>query len=576
MNRDELAALIAQTHSISHSSAQPSSTSRERLQHPLGTPTSPPLSPRQIFQSRVRTLSDDGDPDSNRSPSPKGHGQQLQHLSSLRVHVRTDYLRRPIGAQSTHHDQSKDGRFGFSSAEPDFVAEERAAWTRGLPHEQFKHDSAQIPVGGSIHRGNFPFLELEDDQVEQPASTLKPFGQASGPIDVDDRPKTSRGPGSESETTLPGIFSQDSAQPNYQGLRRSKFLEGSMTDRSVAVASTWNELGFRISESSDRSEETDSDATPRASRASRNSGSSFDVSEFRPPPTTPSTIKGKLTKLVKRASEDQAKPREDEKKPKKKGLRKSMSTWSFHNISDKMKFFGASSSDLPENQDSSVKKDQNAEMAELKERKRRAEEAHAQQFGTKKQKSNDGIPTQNTKPQPTPSQPRTLKKRSVSPRTITRATATRRLREASDSTTRSIRNPVDMAAISGSDHDHDHRKRPSRSELEKENHQLRTMLREQQAQQAGYFHLSASKSSVHLPLADDTHVPNFPISTRSPADSSSSSTSSNPKTRQQQKKHHNAKRGGSVPPVPPLPSRAILANLANLSNAPSTLQTQAP
>ena len=558
MNREELAALLAQTHSTQHSSRSafrpPSSpTSPMRSQWPSRDPTSP-LSPRQIFQSRVRTLSDE-DTSTKQPPSPIRRSHELHHLSSLRVHVQdSDTLSNPVNIRCPRQYRSKDGRFGFSPAEPDFLAEERAAWNRDRPHKiQDQRGSFAFQEDGNLRQGNSSThnLHSEEDESLQRVPTLRPFGPGAEPGNPDERPKTSRGPNSTTDS-ISGAYPAEETRSNAHASRRSKFLEGSMTERSVGTASTWDKNALRLSESSERIDDADdSDATPRASRASRDSGSSFDVSEFRPRPTTPATIKGKLSKLVKRSSEDTSKSLGDDKKPKKKGLRKSISTWSFHNIGDKMKFFGASSADLSE-EPHLPKQGQTTQLAELNERKRKAEEAYAQQFGMKKQKSNDGIPVQDSQGLRTLAQPRTLKKRPLSERTMTPATATRRQREVSGSTSRSIHDPADIV----SDSDHDHRKRPSRSELEKENQQLRAMLRERQAQKVGVMHRSASKSDIHLPIDDDNHVP----ATRSASRSISPGRSSAAPAKSTKQKQVQSK---GVPPVPALPSRAILASLCS-------------
>jgi hypothetical protein len=562
MNREEFTALLAQTHSNPqpHSST-PSPTRPERRHHIK--PTSP-LSPRQIFQSRVRTLSDDEEPSAVPQPSPTQPSCELQHLSSLRVHVRdSDRLSLHLPSHNPHRYRSKNGRFDFSSAEPDFVAEERAAWNRDPPTDRAQdvdHAASWANNHSTLrrHPDFVPELEKDADDGIQSATPLQPFAPMSHSVDENERPKTSRGPGSAIDT-FPGAFPQEEATSNEQISRRSRFLEGSMTDRSVAVASTWSKHGVRLSESSERSaEDTHTDATPRAARVSRDNGSSFDLSDFRPLPITPSTIKGKLSKLVKRPRETSSKPVEDGNKQKKKGLRKSISTWSFHNIGDKVKFFGASSTDLPEGQDNS-KHEKNTHLAELNERKRKAEEVYAQQFGMKKQKSNDGIPVQDPKLRRTPILPRTLKKRPVSQRTIAPATATRRRRDVSNASSTTVRDPADML----SDSDYDHRKRPSRSELEKENYQLRAMLRERQAQQVGPMHPSASKPSFHLTINGTSQQPSSSVSSVSHSTPGSVAISNADTVNQAKVVKQKQLQNKAIPPVPALPSRAVLASLGS-------------
>jgi hypothetical protein len=348
--------------------------------------------------------------------------------------------------------------------------------------------------------------------------------------------------------------------------RPSRFVEGSMSDRSVAVASTWNENGLRLSESSERSaEDTDSDATPRASRQSHDSGSSFDVSDFQPVSAAPATIKGRLTKLVKRNAQEKSKPQRHEPKAKK-GLRKSISTWNFHALGDKMRFFGASSSDSAEDAASTSSQTQpdNSHLAELNDRKRKAELAYAQQFGMKKQKSNDGLPVPDHRALRTPAQPRALKKRSVSGRSMHSSKPTW--------TQVDVPRPIDVTHGSSTaklhDLSHDHRKQASRSELEKENQQLRALLREQRVQQVAVVHRSASKSNVHLPLDQDDAQVGMPLTTTDrlafPFTSPGRPHGSQPAAgRGGQSTKRTAGRNTSLPPVPPLPSRPVLAALVN-------------
>ena len=430
MDREELAALLAQAHSSPHSYSPTTthsfpSTSPVRRERPPKHSTSP-LSPRQIFQSRFRTLSDDANLPTNPTQSPTRREGELQYLYGLRVHVRDpDVVDHTHQTRTPRQYRSKDGRFGFGPAEPDFVAEERAAWTteRSGKKEIEQETTAAHKLPDRLGR-DIETLELEqgEDHRQQHAPTLRPFGPVAERLDPDDRPKTSRGRSPDTDS-LACAFPQE-ARGDAQEMRRSKFLEGSMSERSVGVASTWIQHDLKLSESSLREGNIeDSDATPCASRASRDSGSFFDVSEFRPQPINPSTIRGKLARLVKRSSEDASKPPEVERKPRSRGLRKSISTWSFHNIGDKVKFFGASSSDLPGGQESPHKDVPNAPWAELNERKRKAEEAYAQQFGMKKQKSNNGIPVLQSNNLRTAAESRTLERRFVSERTITPGTA---------------------------------------------------------------------------------------------------------------------------------------------------------
>lgn len=446
--------------------------------------------------------------------------------------------------------RSTDGRFGFSSSDPDFVIEEREAWNRQTPERQ-----ALRPVKSYTTQPD-RYGEPHVDPVQDLSATapiLKRFEPRADTATSEDRPKTSRGPQDASDE-MPGAFPQPRPMRQARDTRTSKFSEGTMTDRSNGIASSWQEHGARVSESSERaSEDSDSDLTPRASRLSRDSGSSYDVSEFRPAGLTPGTIRQRWSRLTSnlRSHEDTPKPVELDNKPKRKGVRKSISNWNFHGIGEKMKFFGASDHDLAQ-ADSPVKKQQDAEKEVLNERKRKAEEAYAQQFGTKKQKSNDGIAAKDRQPSREKSLSRTLKRRSVSAGdTITSAgTAIRRYGSPSSKSAR----PQDPADVLD-ETDHDHRKRTSRRDLEKENQQLRAMLREQQAQQKGNMHRSASKSALHLPLDDpDLLLPMPILSTSHQQPPRPASAGSNKRQKQHQ---------ADAPPVPALPGRPALRSLGN-------------
>lgn len=559
MNREELATLLAHTHgAISHSSRAgpppdpvPKSPTTTRLRDPAS-----PLSSRQIFQSRVRTLSDDESGSQANplySPSSSRKSHELQHLSTLRVHVRSTTPTSPVRGSHDYGYPSRDGRFSFTPADPDFVVKERAAWN-AESSDKTGHDAAEEDDRGHSSRpadadpGPPPRLSKD-------SAPLMHFGPSSTSGDIHYRPRTRRGP-RQATNSMPGSFPESASQHATRAARRSKFNEGSMNDRSTAVSSTWDGNGPRLSEESgDHSaDDTDSDATPRASsRTSRDSNSSFDVSDFQPRSTTPATIKNRLSRLgshFKSTSEDPEKAVNEQKKVKRKGLRKSISNWNFHTLGEKMKFFGNSSHDLG---DSPPKKLEDTEIVVLNDRKRKAEEVYAQQFGTKKQKSNDGVPADD-KASRTSAQPRTIVKRSTSAqRTLTPSTVRHR-REVSPAATRQ---PLDPAEIL-SDGDIDRRKRPTRRELEKENQHLRAMLHEKEQQRSASMVRSASKSTIHLPLKD-THASSV-IQPSNPAAPAPRQATAGSFVAKQQKQHHTRSQG-AVPPVPALPTRGALSNL---------------
>ena len=449
--------------------------------------------------------------------------------------------------------RSADGRVGFSPNDLDFVIEEREAWNRRTPERQALRPVKSYTTETDRHNAS------RGDSYRDPsatAPTLKSCGLRADSATSEDRPKTSRGPQDSSED-MPGACPQARATRHDRTTRMSKFNEGTMTDRSNGVASSWQEYGARVSESSERPfEDSDSDATPRASRISRDSGSSYDISDFKPATSTPATIKQRWSRLTTnlRSHDDTPKPLEQDTKPRRKGLRKSISSWNFHGISEKMKFFGASDHDLAQ-ADSPVKRQQDAEKEVLNERKRKAEEAYAQQFGTKKQKANDGIAAKDRQPSLEKSFSRTLKRRSVSAGdTITPARTAVRHHGSPGSKRAGPEDPANML----DEPDHDHRKRTSRRDLEKENQQLRAMLREHQAQQQGNMHRSASKSALHLPLNDPDLLLPMPISpTSHQQPPRPASAGSNKRQKQDQ---------ADVPPVPPLPGRSALRSLGNTNS----------
>lgn len=539
MNKQELAALIAQTHpqpASTHSSAQTSRVTRSNRH--MRSPNSP-LSPRQIFQSHVRTLSDDGQSRTSPQKSPNQKNRELQHLSSLRVHVK------PHGQVKNRlqTDQARNATFDFLSEEPDFVAEERAAWNRRTPERESRHK-----VGRASQNAQEEVLSLRESSHDLPKSPTKVFAPLTTSTDSNERPKTRRGLSDASDSAP--VEAPQQATNNHRDKRRSKFSEGTMTDRSSGIASTWEENGMRISESSERTnQDTDSDATPRAARLSKDTDSTIDISEFQPRGSTPGTLKNRLTRLAQtfKPHEESSQPSAQQTKPKRKGLRKSLSL-----------FFGASTHDLVDS-DTPVKKPDDAHKELLNERKRKAEEAYAQQFGSKKRKSNDRL---SIEPGIAPTdQPRTIKKRSGSighsNRTPQHAT-----RQQTDPIIKKSR-PQD----SGNTGEKRHvvQKRASRKELQKENERLRALLHEQQVQQQASIQRSASKSTVHLPMTTSDRLVSKPAFSSS-THTRSSSIGSNGNKRQTQHQP-------GVPPVPALPSRAALVTLNNTNSHSKTTRS---
>lgn len=193
---------------------------------------------------------------------------------------------------------------------------------------------------------------------------------------------------------------------------KSCFQEGSMNETSKGIASTWLTAQPDCTQNHDNDlrsvESSDADGTPRASIASRASTySSIDINEFKPLPATPSTFKTTIKRLGRRVvnskSADTVEPPMVSSKPvakAKKRLRKSMSTW---------KIFGNSLSDCEEDANLSTDNESSTSKTAktpktvtkarldrdvassykfvLDERKRKAEIAYSQQFGTARKRS---------------------------------------------------------------------------------------------------------------------------------------------------------------------------------------------
>lgn len=510
MNRHEFANLLSQTQSM----MAPSRSATDTCHPQSSTVSGLPLSPRQQFQAHVRTLSDKSPSRSHNSPTTPRKSTQLQHVSSLRVQ------------RSESPSPSPDGKYrpglawGFSDSAlktfndaPQFINEERAVWGRPSPlrtTESVDRDSPQhSPVS----------------QYPRHFGELRPFAPLSQQTDENERPKTSRGP-------RPGL--SDSDQEGDLSPRPSKFAEGSMNHRSAGVSSTWND---HASIASISSAESDDDPTPRPSPQP----SSLDINEFKPSSTTAPTFAQRLFKFGTKAKAKEALKQESansEVEPqtaKKKGLRKSMSMWNLH--SDRKKD--------PNTDDSSPRKNsavpaQTNDVEILNDRKRRAEEAYAKQFGMKRRKSNVGLvaPSEHHSSDQLP-----LPTQAASNR------ARRRLSWSSSTMT------ATQLETSDNNNTIDNRKRPSRRELEKENQQLRALLRQQQQQEPTRPRSNAAQAQ----LSSATAHP------KTPGNSSSADTPSprKPSIKKPSREHSN----DEAPPVPPLPTeRAALQPLNNTKN----------
>ncbi|EXJ93833.1 hypothetical protein A1O1_02226 [Capronia coronata CBS 617.96] len=478
------------------------------------------MSPRQRFQAHVRTLSTDSLSTSGSLASPQ-RSPELQHVSSLRVQPRDSPPAQYVSGPHTIY------RLGDSSLsptrssqyEPPFIREEREAWSRASPGRTLRGRSQDMYILQPPE---------EDDAVIQPSKRtrrLKSLTPSTQALDDDEKPTTSRGHNGNLTDDL------DHRQ------RNSRFAEGSMNERSAGVSSAWGKQGSITSVSGT---ESDNDSTPRASPQR----SSVDLEEFKPAAVTPATLKQRLYKLgtAFKPHEHSTKQIEEEAQPakkKKKGLRKSISMWNIHGIGGKMKTFGGSSNDLTPN---AAIQDHTADI--LNDRKRRAEEAYVQQFGPKKRKSNaaqnmplDDLALEKKTPSATESRP-------ISRRESKTPTRTRRVNRSS-----TVEAPVDFDVLS-SHSDIDHHKRPSRRELEKENQQLRALLRQQHQE----------------PVSDSTHSQPKPTSTQSRQPPESECVSETTPGKALANQAPKKSQGRNLPPVPQIPERVALQNLSNARN----------
>lgn len=526
MNHSQLADLLART--MPHN---PVSVPSNRT---VETST---LSPRQRFQAHVRTLSDDDSLVSRDTPSPR-RSPEVQHVSTLGGKKSESppprHPSRPIPSYPFIEPSFGTGRHGFR--EPDFVVEEREAWAKPSPLRIRKRPSNDVYVLQPPE---------EDSPVRHPSKqNLKQFRPLAEPADINERPRTSRGP-EPSRSSLTLDNDNENGDQEHRN-RNSRFAEGSMNHRSGGISSTWAEHGSITSPSAT---ESDNDSTPRPSPQR----ASIDLDEFKPPATTPATLKQRLFKIGsafkpnEKATKADTEPHTEKKKG---GLRKSMSMWNIHHIGDKAKTRGTSTDEPTPKariENKAAVQESNGEV--LNERKRRAEEAYAQQFGTKRRKSTGGqvaIPDVSTTG---------ASSAEVPPLPLPRSTSRspgggRRMRRSS-----AVYVNTD-SELSDSHGDIDHHKRPSRRELEKENQQLRAMLKQQQQDQSrrqpsssgGLPRTVSTSASLHQLTDSEEMHDNAPRKTSGTKNTSSKTT------------------GKDVPPVPPVHDRVALRTLSNTSN----------
>lgn len=519
MNRREFAHLLAETHPTINPTARSASTKPTGNSCNQSTMSQNPalsLSPRQKFQSHVRTLSQDSPSYSgNASPSPlPSPSPTLNPNPNPNTYRYSDPTLQ--GGRHTHN-------------EPHFVTEEREAWSRPSPLSTRRRQKVSAEDA-------FILQPPEDHSpVQQPRKQLRelrPFAPSSQAVDINERPKTSRG----SKPNFGGFPTNDQDLPS----RNSKFAEGSMTDRSAGISSSWIENASMSTTSGD---DSDDNSTPRASPQR----SSLDTDDFKPIAVTPGTFKQRLARLGSafKSSRHPSKPEADPQDAKKKtGLKKSMSLWNLHNIAAKSKNAAQSTVDLGTMGAQPQKTTMNSDLDLLNDRKRRAEEAYAQQFGMKKRKSNVGLA------EPIPEPPQTKPAHTRDDRTITRrsmrsSTSTRRLSHSSSAVA------LTDTEYSDSHSDVDFHKRLSRRELEKENQQLRAMLRQQQEAQLTQ--------------------PSRPNLEKNRASSDTSTANQEKKTPSKRKTSRSTAK--DIPPIPSIPDRIALQPLTNSRNQPRSANT---
>ena len=568
MNRSEFAALISSTmaapqHSsmadrahnptsnprLHHSQPQQSYTSNRRRDHTSLTQSEADALPQTLVQSRSSRAQQE-------TISQPQHGRSYSYLP----HVKAPQIVVP----PAQHGRRTRNSMVAEIEEPDFVREEREAWSKKSPRNEVTVDAPRLPSYGRATRASYPnpdialqppriSKELPPQPRKQSLHTLplREFAPNLQDTDIEERPKTSRGHSSagNDEKNLRSSENSQKSTATQQETRKSRFLEGSLSERSAAVASSWYDYDS-VSE-----ESYSPDTPPRASKDTYGSGS-FESTESKPLPATPATVNRKKLFKFKSGvkSSDDSEATIEQALPKKRGLRRSLSTWNFHNLGDKMKIFGGSTNDLTPKATKSSKEQQklpktpagNSTKGVFDERKRKAEEVHAQQFGLKKQKSNNGIAniTQASEGS-VRAKPSSLKNRMPS---------------SSRTSSGSFRNRVTFSdnPLSSATHQTssnlDNTKRPSRKDLEKENQHLRKMLRQSSSMQ-----FDAHRSAVHLPLHEAPSYENIPRL-------SQEDFAQGHKMRILPGKKMGRKGEEDVPPVPKL-SREVLGSLENTSNS---------
>lgn len=481
----------------------------------------------------------------------------------------------------------------------DVLEQERNAWLNHLSEHATDNDT--IRARGSRH-GVQPSVSLPDtedymDWQGTPARGSSTYDM-SGYMSAPENP------------TRPSITT-----------RKSFFKEGSMSEASKATASTWTDQQVDNSRPSSFASSSYLEDTPRSSKTSRASiSSSLDINEFKPLPEPPSTIKN----TIKRFSQKLKSTKTDLKqepvdrvdfgtiKASKKGLRKSMSTW-FNNPGESNTDDESSVPPTPEsikpsrsihnlktlrfrNRGRVEKKSDDQTKSILDDRKRKAEIAYAEQFGTARHSAQIAA-------QPDSSEPATVRRSDrLQGLSVKNATAAQQLQRSeiiaqqtvealmTDATnfnghnmanTHTIYPPRSSSRNSNSsiESDTDRMKRRSRAEteLEKENHHLRMELRkaEQRSLSRRRGNTSSTNWEVH---ADEDDPEEYTVVTPH------SGTSTTGKRRRNDASTMRAvPESSDAPPVPPLPTltharpslSTISGNQARVSDT-STMKRYGP
>lgn len=349
---------------------------QDHMQSPAA---SSPNSPRLEFQSRVRKL-------------------QLSPRPSLGKHRHTHSEPEHVSPLRLTHKRSRSAQ-PASEDTPNFLAEEREAWGRRSPEAP----QLQVPFteAGTIcpSRPKFqlfpsppppprnparPMLQPRKQSRARARAPLQIFAPSNTTSDVNERPKTARGPRKlemleeENEEDSTAEDTEEEHKPDMDEdnnhvtrlststkptSRASKFIEGSMNERSSGIASSW----FREALS-------DSD---------------------KPLPPTPAVKHVTFSCTPVRETLDETRESVSElpttpKRKERRGLRRSISNFNFQALSGKIKLFSGSGHEAaPVEQVEKKRLAQKSDATDLNilnERKRKADEAYAAQFGSKKQR----------------------------------------------------------------------------------------------------------------------------------------------------------------------------------------------